>query len=224
MGAALLQENKPIAYASRALSDAKTRYAQIEKELLAAVFTFHKFHQYTYGKETQVESDHKPLEMIMKKSLAAVPPQLQRMLLQLQKYSFDLKFRPGKEMVLADTLSRAYIPSNPTDNSLEEELECAVHLITDNAPISDARLDEIKQMTKVDKALITLMTTIQHGWPNKISQVPKEIQEFWNFRDELCETDGLILKRPQILKLHVSNLGIVKCKERARDIVFWPGE
>ena len=137
-------------------------------------------------------------------------------------------------MVLADTLSHAYIPSNPTDNSLEEELECAVHLITDNAPISDARLDEIKQMTKVDKALVTLMTTIQHGWSNKISQVPKEIQEFWNFRDELCETDGLILKRghiviplvmrPEILKkLHVSNLGIVKCKERAQDIVFWPG-
>ena len=92
----------------------------------------------------------------MKKPLAAVPPRLQSTLLQLQKYSFDLKFKPGKEMVLADILSRAYIPSNPTDNSLEEELECAVHLITDNGPISDARLDEIKQMIKVDKALVTL--------------------------------------------------------------------
>ena len=161
LGAALLQENKPIAYASRALSDAETRYAQ---ELLAVVFGFHKFHQYTYGKETRVESDHKPLEMIMKKPLAAAPPQLQSMLLQLQKYSFDLKFKPGKEMVLADTLSCAYIPSNPTDNSLEEELVCAVHLITDNAPISNARLDEIKQITKADKALVTLMTTIQHAW------------------------------------------------------------
>ena len=160
LGAALLQENKPIAYASRALSDAEKRYAQIKKELLAVVFAFRKFHQYTYGKEAHVESDHKPLEMIVKKPLAEAPPRLQRMLLQLQKYSFDLKFRPGKDMVLADTLSRAYIPEDPADTSMEEELECAVHLITENAPISDARLDEIKQMTKTDTALAKLMSTI----------------------------------------------------------------
>lgn len=103
LGAALLQENKPIAYASRALSDAETRYAQIEKELLAVVFAFQKFHQYVYGKDTHVESDHKPLEMIVKKPLAEAPPRLQHMLLQLQKYSFNLKFKPGTEMVLADT-------------------------------------------------------------------------------------------------------------------------
>ena len=234
LGAALLQEDKPIAYASRALSDAETRYAQIEKELLAVVFAFHKFHQYVYGKEVQVESDHKPLEMIVRKPLSAAPPRLQRMLLQLQKYTFDLRFKPGKDMVLADTLSRAFISGDPTDTNLEEELACAVHLVVENVPISDARLDEIKQTTKSDATMSTLRATIQDGWPDKMSQVPKEIREFWNFRDELCETDGLILKggrivippgmRQEILKkLHVSHLGIVKYKERARDVVFWPG-
>jgi len=105
LGAVLLQEDRPIAYASRALTDAETRYAQIEKELLAIVFAFSKFHQYVYGKEALVESDHRPLESIMKKPLAAAPPRLQRMLLQLQKYSFTLVYKPGKELVLADTLS-----------------------------------------------------------------------------------------------------------------------
>ena len=66
------------------------------------VFLFQKFHQYVYGKETLVESDHKPLEMILKKPLASAPPRLQHMLLQLQKYSFELKFKPGEDMVLAD--------------------------------------------------------------------------------------------------------------------------
>ena len=76
-----------------------------------------------------------------------------------------------------------------------------------------------------------LMSTILNGWPNEKSQVAKNIQTFWNFHDELCETDGLILKggriviptgiRSEILKmLHVSHLGITKCKERARSIVF----
>ena len=56
----------------------------------------------------------------MRKPLAEAPPRLQCMLLQLHKCSFDLKFEPGKEMVLADTLSRAYIPRDPTDSSLEK--------------------------------------------------------------------------------------------------------
>ena len=80
LGALLLQDNKPIAYASRALTAPKTRYAQIEKELLAVVFAFTRFHQYVYGKEVKVESDHKPLERITKKPLSAAPPHLQRML------------------------------------------------------------------------------------------------------------------------------------------------
>jgi len=71
-----------------------------------------------------------------------------------------------------------------------------------------------------------LCSTVRNGWPHNISQVPKEIREFWNFRDEFTKEDGLILKggrlvipatmRKEILnKVHVSHLGIVKCKQRA---------
>ena len=62
LGAALLQNGQPVAYASRALSAAETRYAQIEKELLAIVFTCECFEPYVYGRHMiRVESDHKPL-------------------------------------------------------------------------------------------------------------------------------------------------------------------
>ena len=57
LGAALLQEDKPIAYASRALSNTEQRYAQIEKEMLAIVFSLQKFHQYTFGRKVVVHSD-----------------------------------------------------------------------------------------------------------------------------------------------------------------------
>lgn len=98
LGAVLLQEGQPAAYASRALTESETQYAQIEKELLAVVFALEKFHQYTYGKTIYVESDHKPLEAITQKPLCHAPPRLQRMLLRLQKYDFVLHYKPEKEM------------------------------------------------------------------------------------------------------------------------------
>ena len=58
LGAALLQDGRPLAYASRALTAADRNYAQIEKELLAIVFSTERFHQYTYGRSVIVESDH----------------------------------------------------------------------------------------------------------------------------------------------------------------------
>ena len=71
LGVTLLQDAKPVAYASRALTDAETRYAQIEKELLAVVFAFERFNQYTYARPVEVETDHKPLVSIVKKALTA---------------------------------------------------------------------------------------------------------------------------------------------------------
>lgn len=65
LGASLLQCRQPISFASRALTDAETRSAQIEKEMLAIVFSLERFHQYTYGRSVNVDSDHKPLATII---------------------------------------------------------------------------------------------------------------------------------------------------------------
>ena len=70
LGAALMQGGQPVAYASRALTPAETRYAQIEKELLAIVFGCNHFGSHVYGRDiVHVEMDHKPLESIMLKPL-----------------------------------------------------------------------------------------------------------------------------------------------------------
>lgn len=84
MGAVLLQEGRPCAHSSRAFTDAQTRYAQIEKELLAIWFGAEKFKQYVFGKHFTIETDHKPLLQIIKKPLNTCPPRLQRMLIQLK--------------------------------------------------------------------------------------------------------------------------------------------
>ena len=76
LGACLPQEGKPIAYASWSLTETEQRWFQIEKELLAIVFAAERFHQYIYGKEVEVESDHKPLETILKKPIENASPRI----------------------------------------------------------------------------------------------------------------------------------------------------
>ena len=56
-----------------------------------------KFHTYVYGRKVIVETDHKPLESIFRKSLNDAPPRLQRMLLKLTKYDLDVRYVPGKQ-------------------------------------------------------------------------------------------------------------------------------
>ena len=106
LGAVLLQDGKPLAYASRALTPTQERYAQIEKETLAIVYGAQKFHQFIYGRPMHVESDHKPLQYILSKPLHQAPLRLQKMMLTLQRYDFKVKYLPGSELSVADALSR----------------------------------------------------------------------------------------------------------------------
>lgn len=111
LGACLLQNGRPVEFASVTLIDTQTRYAQIEKEMLAIVFALERFHQYVFGRDDVIiETDHKPLEALFKKSLDSVPARLQRMMLRVQAYNFGVIYKPGKYMYVADTLSRAALP------------------------------------------------------------------------------------------------------------------
>ena len=94
LGAVLLQEDQPIAYASKSLTECQKGYAQIEKETLAIVFGCERFNQYLYGKAIEVETDHKPLEAIFSKPLAKASPRTQRLLLRLQPYHLKVKYVP----------------------------------------------------------------------------------------------------------------------------------
>ena len=76
LGAALLQKGSPVDFASRAMTETESRYAQIEKELLSVVFALDKFEQYAHGRPVTVESDHKPVETIAKKPLRCAPKRL----------------------------------------------------------------------------------------------------------------------------------------------------
>ena len=76
LGAVLLQGGQPVTYASHTLSAAEQNYAQIEKELLAVLFALEKFDQYVYGRHVDVDSDHKPLQIITAKPILTAPKRL----------------------------------------------------------------------------------------------------------------------------------------------------
>ena len=95
LGAVLLQNNRPICYASRTLTSTERRYSNIELELLAVICGCKRFHHYIFGAVT-IKSDHKPLEMIILKHIVFAPARLQHMLLGFSPVNSQLNIDPGK--------------------------------------------------------------------------------------------------------------------------------
>ena len=98
------------------------------------------------------------------------------------KYSFTLHYRPGKEMILAGTLSHAYIDDcSKSQSTLEKDLACVVHMVLDNAPFTNAKLEEVRKATTEDATMTLLKSTILSGWPDKLSETPTELRPFWTY-------------------------------------------
>ena len=74
LGACLLQDEKPIYFASKALTKMQRGYVAIEIESLAVVWAVEKFHHFLYGSHFILEMDQKPLEAILSRSLNQATP------------------------------------------------------------------------------------------------------------------------------------------------------
>ncbi|UYV81645.1 K02A2.6-like [Cordylochernes scorpioides] len=106
MGAALLQEDRPLAFASASFSDSQKQYSQIEKELLSVYYGCKKFEYLLSGHTFVVQTDHQPLLPLVKKPLSDISPRLQRLVMKLIAFDFKLQYKPGKYLIVADTLFR----------------------------------------------------------------------------------------------------------------------
>ena len=80
-----------------------------------------------------------------------IPPRLQRMRISLHNFDFDLRYVPGKELLLADHLNRAFLPN--TESSDEKKIEAYVMTIKKHLSVSDIRMNEFKSETDKDKEL-----------------------------------------------------------------------
>ncbi|KAI8487979.1 hypothetical protein Bbelb_344270 [Branchiostoma belcheri] len=227
VGAALLQEGGPIAFASKALTPAESRYANIEREMLAVVYGCEKFKTYLYGRRFTIESDHKPLEQIDRKNLTKAPARLQRLLLRIQEYDYHLKYKPGNEMLVADALSRL----SPSEKEEMAGLKVQIHHLVN---VTTTKLEQIQEETSKDEELQTLAQTITRGWPEKRSEVQPLIREYWTIRDDISIENGVLLAGSRIIipkslqkevlqTIHEGHMGEEKCKLRAKSAVYWIG-
>ncbi|CAH2091431.1 unnamed protein product [Euphydryas editha] len=234
LGAALMQAGRPVEYASLTLTDTQSRYAQIEKEMLAIVFALERFHQYVYGRsDVVVETDHKPLESLFKKPLDSVPMRIQRMMLRIQCYDFIVVNKPGKYMFVADTLSRAALPELIYDR-VSLEVDAKFCYLINHVQFSDSKMKTIRNMTNNDRECEMLINYTLNGWPRYKSDTDNLVRCHWSYRASFEYVDGVLfkdnlvfipyaLRKDMLDRVHEGHLGIDRCKRRARDVMFWNG-
>ena len=174
------------------LINAETRYTNIECELLGVVGGLEKFNYFTFGRPVTVLTDHKPLIAISKKSLVNAPPRLQQLLLRLANYNVEFKWIPGKEMIFNDHLSHNIIAGDSSNKPTCEGLDLKIHDVYLNA--SGDKCLSLAAETDKDPMMQALKHQIIKGWPHIRSECGKNLQDFWNYRDELSVLDSLILK------------------------------
>ena len=239
VGAVLLQcqDNsnwKPVAFASRSLNPTEIRYAQIEKEALSLVWSCEKFSDYILGKSIFLETDHKPLVPLLgSKSLDSLPPRVLRFCLQLMKFQYSISQVPGKMLYMADTLSRAPLPSSATDE-ITSDTESFVHSVISAIPASTDYLDSYRTAQKQDSICSKLMEFCNSGWPKR-NTLKGNLNKYWQFRASLTINDDLLLfgsrivipesKQMETLEkiIHQGHQGFQKCRFRIVSAVWWPG-
>ena len=148
------------------------------------------------------------------------------MLLRLQRYDYQIVYRPGKDMVLPDSLSR--LPKHGSDKPIDLNVKvCFVQF-------SSSKLAELRGAIASDDELMLLTSYIINGFPEKQRDVPTEIRKYWPYRDEFSIENGVVIKGEQLLipsvlrsqyleTIHEGHQGITRCQARAHSCVFWPG-
>ena len=175
----------------------------ILRDLLAACWSLERFNHYVFGKQVVIETDHKPLESIWKKSIPSASPRLQRLLLKMAKCNVEMRYIQGKTNVIADALSRVCYMEPPEEDQGVPVLN--VNAITSTLPASPAKLDEVRNHTRPKRVLELQRRPEGRKWPYPKGASP------------------LIPSTQMLQIIHQGHLGAEKCQLKARDCIFWPG-
>ena len=148
------------------------------------------------------------------------------------KFHYTISHVPGKQLVTADTLSRAPVKSS-SSQSFQEEVNLYVDSVLAQLPASDIRLREIRERQEEDEVCQQIAEYTREGWPDK-HRVSSAIKPYWSVRGEISMSHGLLLKSTRIIipssprlemldRIHEGHQGITKCRQRTKASIWWPG-
>ena len=126
------------------------------------------------------------------------------MLLRLLKYDYNIIYKPGKEMIFADRLSR--FPSR------RENLPIELHHNIQHVTFTNDKSNIMRGATERDPILYAVYWIALNGWPIRFNEVPCIAHQFWSARAELTIDNRLLLKRdrvcipPELYQRMLSNL------------------
>ena len=186
---------RPIANASKTLTDAQKRYPQIQKEALSIIFALKKYHQFLYGRPFILVTDHKPL-ISMFGPITATPMlaanRLARWSLMLSQYDYTIEYRSTKQHGNADALSR--LPVGPDlsfdgeEGDNDVDTVCTIRVI--NSQLQPHSRNQLKDATNRDPVLSEVKRYVREGWPQKIDT--PDVQEFSSAEFQLwCHQRGI---------------------------------
>lgn len=229
LGAALWQDSEPILFASRKLTDVEQRYSQLEREFLAIVFACYRFKTFIFGKKFELQTDNTPAIAFFKKPLHVLPMRIQRWMLALQPFSFNITHVKGKDNSVADCLSRSPVASEASE---AEQEEIYISFITVDSPVD---LSKFADASANDSDLQQLVKAVTEGWTSE-QRKSSALRPYWPLRNELTVHknhtivlygDRIIvpstLRNTLLTNEHMGHLGSTKMKEILRSYYFWPG-
>lgn len=225
LGACLIQIDqhgpRVIAYGNKSLTDCEKRYCQTEKEALALVWAVEHFRVYLFGKEFDLISDHKPLEVIFgPKSKPCA--RIERWVLRLQAYRYKVIYRPGKSNI-ADSLSRLCSSEVPKPFDNENYIN---QIVEHSRPIAVSK-KEIEAASAIDDELLKVKRGVHSN------EWDESVQSYKIFQQEICFDEHIALRgskliipkalRQRVLEAaHEGHPGIAAMKARLRTKVWWP--
>ncbi|XP_052749773.1 uncharacterized protein K02A2.6-like [Galleria mellonella] len=224
---------QPVAYASRKLKPAESKYSVIDREALAIYFGIKKFDQFLRGVRFTLITDHKPLIYLLgpQRNLPKlVNNRLVRWALAIGCYNYHIEYRKGEHNILADFLSRM-----PNPDQIPSEGELTVHKIGTRLQaikMIDLTLSEklIKEETGKDPVLREVSNHIKLGWKN---QCNSHLKPYYRKREELAIENKIIMWGGRIVipqgiqkavlhYLHRGHPGTSAMRALARFYVWWP--
>ena len=233
---------RPIGNVSKTLTDTQRRYSQIQKEALAIVFALKNFHQFLYGRNFILVTDHKPLLALFgpnKATPVLAANRLARWALLLNQYSYSIEYRKTTDHGNADALSRLPFGPDPSFDGEEGDADvdtvCAIRTISLQLNPTDPGV--LAKESAKDPVLAKVMLFTCEGWSPKAEPEDQgkdySVEDFRKISASLSTVHGCLLYgsrviippslQPQVLELlHLGHFGMQRMKQLARTAVYWP--